>query len=255
MSSAFWQSLRHGLKRHHEAGRLGAVMAGLPPAAYRALLDCWPLWARESQLPPAGDWTVWLLLGGRGAGKTRAGAEWVKGMALGLPPFALRPVGRIALVGETVADAREVMVEGVSGVLAVHDARQRPDWSPTRRRLEWGNGTIAQLYSAEDPDSLRGPQFAAAWADELAKWRHAEATWDMLQFGLRIGARPSGAVPVGQRGEHAARLDAEGTGPVEPALRGFRHRDRPGDAASGARMRIRSMKLAGRTPARIGCAP
>ncbi|MEI2384638.1 terminase family protein [Breoghania sp. JC706] len=141
-------------------------------------------------MPPEGNWTTWLVMGGRGAGKTRTGAEWVRGMALGLSPYAREPVGRIALVGETQGDVREVMVEGVSGLLAVHPAGQRPQWQPSRRRLEWANGAVAQAFSAEDPEALRGPQFAAAWCDELAKWKNAEETWDMLQFGLRLGERP-----------------------------------------------------------------
>jgi phage terminase large subunit-like protein len=130
------------------------------------------------------------MLGGRGAGKTRAGAEWVRGLALGDPDFAQAPLRRIALVGETFADARNVMVEGPAGILAVHARHERPAWSPSLRKLEWTNGAVAHVFSAEDPDSLRGPQFEAAWADELAKWRHVEATWDMLQFGLRLGAHP-----------------------------------------------------------------
>jgi phage terminase large subunit-like protein len=111
-------------------------------------------------------------------------------MALGLSPYADKPVSPIALVGETEHDAREVMVEGISGLMAVHRHSERPSWIASRRRLEWPNGSIAQIFSAEDPDSLRGPQFAAAWLDELAKWKHAEATFNMLQFGLRLGERP-----------------------------------------------------------------
>jgi phage terminase large subunit-like protein len=152
--------------------------------AFRA---CWPLFALPHQNAPPGDWTTWLLLGGRGAGKTRAGAEWVKSLVnhhLGPPP------GPVALIGETEHDAREVMVEGVSGLLQVHEWFERPTWIPSRRRLQWRNGAVAQIFSAEDPESLRGPQFAAAWCDELAKWRYAEATFDMLQFGLRLGERP-----------------------------------------------------------------
>ncbi len=145
--------------------------------------------ARDHQLPPeransGADWTTWLILGGRGAGKTRAGAEWVRRLALA------DPTARIALIGEGEHETREVMVEGVSGVLAVHRRDERPEWMPTRRRLQWKNGAVAQIFSAEDPESLRGPQFSAAWLDELAKWRHAEATFDMLQFGLRLGERP-----------------------------------------------------------------
>ncbi|MDJ1159037.1 terminase family protein [Chelatococcus sp. SYSU_G07232] len=155
-------------------------------------------------MPPAaaeggGEWTTWLVLGGRGAGKTRTGAEWVRGTALGLPPHADRPVGRIALVGETAADVRDVMIEGVSGLLAVHPRWERPQWQPSRRRLEWRNGAVAQAFSAEDPEALRGPQFGAAWADELCKWRLARETWDMLQFGLRFGMRPRQVVTTTPR--------------------------------------------------------
>jgi phage terminase large subunit-like protein len=143
---------------------------------------------REEQIPPDGDWTIWLFLGGRGAGKTRAGAEWVRGLALGLDGFSAKPVERIALVGETFADVRDVMIEGVSGILSLPG--ERPLWEPTRKKLTWPNGAVAQCFSAEEPESLRGPQFGAAWCDELAKWKRAEAVWDMLQFGLRIGDCP-----------------------------------------------------------------
>jgi len=159
-----------------------------------ALQEAWDIFSHEHQLPPAcannGEaWTTWLLIGGRGAGKTRAGAEWVKRIA-NAPKAEGEGERRIALIGETEHETREVMIEGVSGLLSVHGQGSRPLWSPARRRLEWDNGAIAQGFSAEDPESLRGPQFSAAWADELAKWRHAEATFDMLQFGLRLGARP-----------------------------------------------------------------
>ncbi len=130
------------------------------------------------------------MLGGRGAGKTRAGSEWVRSIALGEPDIAQAPHRRIALIGETLSDARNVMVEGPAGILATHARHERPTWSPSLRKLEWPNGAVAQVFSAEDPDSLRGPQFEAAWADELAKWKHVEETWDMLQFGLRLGAHP-----------------------------------------------------------------
>jgi phage terminase large subunit-like protein len=139
---------------------------------------------REPMLAQGGaPWTTWLILGGRGAGKTRAGAEWVRARAAD-------PSARIALIGETARDVREVMIEGVSGLLSVHQPDERPDWSPSRDIVVWPNGAVAQAFSAEDPDSLRGPQFTAAWCDELAKWRHAETTFDMLQFGLRLGTRP-----------------------------------------------------------------
>jgi phage terminase large subunit-like protein len=159
----------------------------------------WWAFARPDQWPPEADWTTWLVMGGRGAGKTRAGAEWVRGLALGLPGFAVRPVTRIALIGETAADVRDVMIEGVSGLLAIHRRDERPNWQPSLRRLEWPNGAVAQAFSAEDPESLRGPQFAAAWADEIGKWRLAEATWDNLQFGLRLGTRPRQCVTTTPR--------------------------------------------------------
>ncbi len=168
------------------------------------MLTDWPIWARPDQMPPAltdegTDWTVWLVLGGRGAGKTRTGAEWVRGLVFGRPPFAQKPVGRIALVGETRDDVRDVMIEGVSGLMRVHPRHERPLWQPTRRRMEWPNGAIAQIFSAEDPESLRGPQFEAAWLDEVGKWRHAEAVFDMLQFGLRLGMRPRQTVTTTPR--------------------------------------------------------
>lgn len=159
------------------------------------LLSQWSLFAHAHQMPPllapnGEPWLTWLLIGGRGAGKTRAGAEWVRAQALGLAPFADTRTAQIALIGESEHDVREVMVEGLSGILAVHARSERPVWTPSRRRLEWNNGTVAYAFSAEDPESLRGPQFDCAWADELAKWRYADATFDMLQFGLRLGNRP-----------------------------------------------------------------
>src|SRR4051812_46137604 len=168
----------------------------LSEAEIQKLLDHWPIRSGyPRQHPPTGralqdnpGWTIWLVLGGRGAGKTRTGAEWVRGMAMGEPGFAEPGCGRIALVGETFAAARDVMVEGPSGLLPLQG--ERPTWSPALRRLNFTNGAVAHVFSAEDPDALRGPQFDAAWADELAKWRHVDETWDMLQFGLRLGRAP-----------------------------------------------------------------
>ena len=176
-------------------------MASLPPHLLAALHRDWLHQARPDQLPPcpSGDWTLWAVIGGRGCGKTRTGAEWVDALARGDPAFTTAPVGRIALVGETFSDAREVMVEGPSGLLALPRRGARPRWQPSRRRLEWDNGAVALAFSAEDPDSLRGPQFGAAWCDELAKWRHPEAAYDMLQFGLRLGARPRHCVTTTPR--------------------------------------------------------
>jgi phage terminase large subunit-like protein len=166
--------------------------------------DRWDIWGRDDQLPPlataaGAPWRTWLILGGRGAGKTRAGAEWVKAQALGLAPFADGPVERIALVGETRHEVRSVMIEGVSGLLRLHGPLERPVFEPSKQQLVWPNGAIAQIFSAEDPDGLRGPQFAAAWCDELAKWRYAEETWDMLQLGLRLGTSPRQVVTTTPR--------------------------------------------------------
>lgn len=148
----------------------------------------WRFRATEAQRPPTGDWRTWMILGGRGAGKTRAGAEWVHGLASGEIP-GIGTDGRIALVAENLSDGREVMVDGISGIVTVA-RRGRPAYEASRRRLVWPSGVVAHVFSAEDPDSLRGPQFSAAWCDELGKWRHAQETWDMLQFALRLGSRP-----------------------------------------------------------------
>jgi phage terminase large subunit-like protein len=158
----------------------------------------WHLWAREDQLPPPVNkhseaWTTWLVLGGRGAGKTRTGSEWIRSIANASGPL------RIALVGETLEDVRSVMIEGVSGLLAVHPETERPRLEASKRRLVWPNGTIAQLFSANDPASLRGPQFHAAWCDEVCKWRYPQKTWDMLQFGLRLGEQPQQIVTTTPR--------------------------------------------------------
>jgi len=165
-------------------------MARMDHQELEVLDSYWDVFALDHQRLANDDWSTWLVLGGRGAGKTRTGAEWVRRMANGDAERGIPPCSPIALVGETEHDAREVMVEGVSGLLSVHCSIDRPVWIPSRRRVEFRNGSVAQLFSAEDPESLRGPQFAAAWCDELAKWRHAEATFDMLQFGLRLGERP-----------------------------------------------------------------
>lgn len=183
-----------------EKGKRDAVLAALRPRERARLRYDFQIWAREDQLPPehaqgGGAWTVWLMLGGRGAGKTRAGAEWVRSIAEAraeTPP-------RIALVGETLADARSVMVEGVSGLLAVHPPKARPLFEPSKRQVVWASGALAQLFSAEDPESLRGPQFTHAWCDELGKWRRPDETWDMLQFGLRLGERPRQVVTTTPR--------------------------------------------------------
>jgi phage terminase large subunit-like protein len=155
-----------------------------------ALPYLFEFWALPHQLPPSGDWRTWVIMGGRGAGKTRAGAEWVRAEVEGARPMDTGRCKRIALVGETIDQVREVMIFGESGILACSPPDRRPEWQATRKRLIWPNGAVAQAFSAHDPEGLRGPQFDGAWVDELAKWKRARETWDMLQFGLRLGEAP-----------------------------------------------------------------
>ena len=164
----------------------------LSDAEIRDIYFDWRVWARDDQLPPRdfNDWRVWLLLGGRGAGKTRAGAEWVRAQALGLWDGNRCRARRIALIGETLADVRRVMIEGASGLLNVHSNDERPAFEASNGRIVWPNGSVAHVFSSETPDSLRGPQFEFAWCDEIAKWREPDQVWDMLQFALRLGTVP-----------------------------------------------------------------
>ncbi len=166
------------------------ILAGLSEAQAEDLLWRWDFWARPNQLPPEGEWAIWLLLSGRGFGKTRCGAEWVRSIACGSTPLGPSKAKRIALVAETAADSRDVLVEGESGILAVHPPAFRPQYEPSKRRLTWPNGAIGTLFNATEPDQLRGPQHDSAWCDELAKWRYGQETWDNLQLGLRLGDDP-----------------------------------------------------------------
>jgi phage terminase large subunit-like protein len=141
----------------------------------------WRAKARPEQLPPPGDWNGWVVCAGRGFGKTRTGAEWVRELV------ETGAAGRIALIGPTVADTRDVMVEGPAGILAVSSPWFRPEYEPSKRRLTWPNGAIATTFSSEESDRLRGPQHDAAWFDELAAMTDPSAVWDMAMFGLRLG--------------------------------------------------------------------
>lgn len=143
----------------------------------------WSLWARPKQLPPEGNWRVWLILAGRGFGKTRSGAEWVR------QQVKLGNARRIALVGATAADSRDTMIEGESGLLRLFPESERPRYIPSKRRIIFANGAMATSYSADEPDRLRGPNHDLAWCDEIAAWRYPDA-WDQLIFGLRIGKDP-----------------------------------------------------------------
>ena len=154
--SAGASRLRNALSACSGKERTNArLLAGLDDEDLARLEHDWQVWAREDQLPPPGEWVNWLVLGGRGAGKTRTGAEWVRGMALGLAGFSSRPVRRIALIGETLEDVRSVMIEGESGLLGVHPESERPHFESSKRQLLWPNGTVAQMFSGNRPEPLR----------------------------------------------------------------------------------------------------
>ncbi len=156
-----------------------------PPERVRLVSD-WDVWARDGQAvrdaERGDDWSIWLMLAGRGYGKTRAGAEWVQHIARTFGEGA-----RIALIGANARDARAVMVEGVSGIMATGKAGCLPVWHPSTGTVTWPNGAEARVYSAETPDSLRGPEHSFAWCDEVAKWPRGIDTWDNLIMGLRLG--------------------------------------------------------------------
>ncbi|CTQ34245.1 hypothetical protein JAN5088_03038 [Jannaschia rubra] len=171
-----------------------AFLAALTENELAALPYLFDFWALDHQLPPEGDWRTWVILGGRGAGKTRAGAEWIRDKVEGSRPLQAGSARRVALVGETYDQVRDVMIEGESGILRCSPPDRRPVWKATQRKLIWPNGAEAQAFSAHDFEAMRGPQFDAAWLDELAKWRNAEEAWDMLQFCLRLGELPQAVV-------------------------------------------------------------
>jgi predicted phage terminase large subunit-like protein len=163
------------------------ILSRFDEATLKALRHSWAWWARRAQKSPPGSWRTWLVLAGRGFGKTRTGAEWVR--------MQITDLGRrrIALVAPTAADVRDVMVEGESGILAICPSWNKPRYEPSKRRLTWPNGAIATTYSADEPERLRGPQHDGAWCDEIASWRYPDA-WDMLMFGLRLGNDPRAIV-------------------------------------------------------------
>ncbi len=167
-----------------------AFLNDLGKGALCALPFLFEFWAMPHQLPPDGNWRSWVILGGRGAGKTRAGAEWVRSQVEASGPRDTGKARRVALIGETYDQVRDVMVFGDSGILECAPPDRKPEWKASERKLIWPNGATAQAFSASDPEALRGPQFDAAWVDELAKWKKADQTWDMLQFALRLGDDP-----------------------------------------------------------------
>jgi len=188
----------------HSEVAIEEILDCIGPENFERLITDWPLWARQDQLPfqvasSNIHWKTWIVLGGRGAGKTLTGAEWIRYQALGRQPIAVTPATRIALVGPTIGEVRAVMVEGISGLLAIHAKHERPRFVSSQNKLIWPNGSVAQIFSAQEPDSLRGPQFNVAWCDELAKWDNLKETWDMLQFGLRLGKHPQAIVTTTPR--------------------------------------------------------
>ena len=144
----------------------------------------WTLMARQNQTPPDRPWTAWILLAGRGFGKTRTGAEWVRSQV------ESGKAGRIALVARTPAEIRDTMIQGESGILSICPPWAMPEYESTKKKLTWPNGATAFLFSSYEPDQLRGPQFDAAWCDELASWKYPRDTWDNLAFALRLGSDP-----------------------------------------------------------------
>lgn len=160
------------------------ILAELTDKQHEDLLHDWLFWGRPLQHAPAGDWDGWLMLAGRGGGKTRAGAEWIR------REVTAKRASRIALIAETAADGRDVLVEGESGLLNVFPPSLKPTYEPSKRRVTFHTGAIATLYDATEPDQLRGPQHDAAWCDELAKYRYAEDLWSNLLLGLRLGDHP-----------------------------------------------------------------
>src|ERR1700722_9252219 len=162
-----------------------AAIVRLSSSEARALLYAWELWARHNQRPPEGQWATWLILAGRGFGKTRVGAETVRGWVRDFP--------FVNLIGATADDAREIMIEGESGILAVCPKQERPRYLPSKRRLEWPNGATSLVFSAEEPERLRGKQHMKLWCDEIAAWRRPEA-FEQGMLGLRLGSTPQAVI-------------------------------------------------------------
>ncbi len=142
----------------------------LSPDEVEVFTHEWAFWARDGQWPPDEPWRVWVLMAGRGYGKTRAGAEWIR------LNVNAHPGCKVAVVGETMDDVRNVMIEGNSGILTISAAHDRPKYWPSRRMLEWPNGSIGFCFSAHDPEQLRGPEHHYAWCDEVAKWKSGAAS-------------------------------------------------------------------------------
>jgi phage terminase large subunit-like protein len=186
MTAKYWRDLALRIEALKDEDKWLELFMRMSVAEALQFDACFEAWAHDGQKAPSGEgWRTWLMLAGRGYGKTRAGAEWVNTLA----SQRRNPV-RIALVGASVAEARAVMVEGESGILACASKHNRPRWEPSLGRLTWPNGSVALIYSGESPDGLRGGNNHFAWVDEFAKYAHPQETWDTLQMSLRLGARP-----------------------------------------------------------------
>jgi phage terminase large subunit-like protein len=166
------------------------MLEEMTPLECAELYHDWTFWARDEQAPPPGDWIIWLILAGRGAGKTRAGAEAVRAWVQDYPI--------VNLIGATLADARDIMVRGESGLLACCRRDERPRFLAADLRLEWPNGAVSSLFSAEEPDRLRGKQHMKLWCDELAAWRLPDA-FDQAMLGLRLGDKPQAIITTTPR--------------------------------------------------------
>ncbi len=164
-----------------ERKRLAGILAELERRDEAERYD-WPAHARPNQLPPSGDWRIWLAIAGRGYGKTRMGTEWVRDSA--------KLFRFVNLIGATADDARDILIEGESGILAVCPDDERPLYLPSKRRLEWPNGAVSLIFTADEPDRLRGKQHERLYCDEIASWKYASDAWDMAMFGLRLGLDP-----------------------------------------------------------------
>ncbi len=167
---------------------LKSILASLTDDELCALNYDWPSWARQAQIAPQGSWSFWVVLAGRGFGKTRTGAEWIRSKV------ETEQCGRLAFVAKDPGEARDVMIEGESGILRVSPPWFRPKYEPSKKRLTWPNGAIATIYSSEDPEELRGPQHDGGWIDELFKMRNQQEVWDQFLFGLRLGDNPQACI-------------------------------------------------------------
>jgi phage terminase large subunit-like protein len=197
--------------KHADEITRSMFLASLTPAESRRLAYCWRAWARPAQVAPPGDWRFWLVQAGRGFGKTKLAAEYVR------DEVAAGRAGVIGLIGGDVGDVRDVMIEGPAGIIACTPPGERPVWIPSRRKLVWPNGAQALTFSSEDPEALRGPQHDLVWGDELARWAYPAETFSNLDFGLRLtgpdGTRPRGVFTTTPRPIKTLRelLDREDT--------------------------------------------